>query len=420
MSSSTGTVVFNDSRIKAKGVIATESIGVGTSNPTSNLHVIGDINFTGNLYQNGGSFASSLWTEGDNSLQYDSNVEVGTANLFADTTTGRVGVGTDTPRAAFDINDTGAIIIPVGTTAQQPSSPHIGMLRFNTTNGKLETYDGNAWFNINMSSGISAAGGDTVFSSDTHKIHTFQNGGTFTMYTSGSIEYLIVAGGGAGATTDGGGGGAGGVLTGSQTLSAGSYTIVVGGGGSFVNVNDRAGNNGTNSSAFGFTAIGGGGGGNDRAANQNAKSGGSGGGGGSRQSSGYTGWQGAAGTPGQGYAGGDGVGENTTPASTRHGAGGGGAGEAGKDGNDTADRAGGGDGIQSSISGVSAYYGGGGGGGHYVVGSAGLGGGGTGSTDGVQATHGTAYTGGGGGGGGNSNSRGGNGGSGVVIIRYLL
>ena len=34
MSSSTGTVVFNDSRIKAKGVIATESIGVGTANPT--------------------------------------------------------------------------------------------------------------------------------------------------------------------------------------------------------------------------------------------------------------------------------------------------------------------------------------------------------------------------------------------------
>ena len=30
MSSSTGTVVFNDSRIKAKGVIATESIGVET------------------------------------------------------------------------------------------------------------------------------------------------------------------------------------------------------------------------------------------------------------------------------------------------------------------------------------------------------------------------------------------------------
>ena len=49
MPSSTGTVVFNDSRIKATGVIATENIGVGTANPTSNLHVVGDASITGNV-----------------------------------------------------------------------------------------------------------------------------------------------------------------------------------------------------------------------------------------------------------------------------------------------------------------------------------------------------------------------------------
>jgi len=79
MSSSTGTVVFNDSRIKATGVIATESIGVGTANPTSNLHAVGDA-----------------------SIQ--SNLEVGTANLFVDTTTGNVGVGTTDPNDKLHVN----------------------------------------------------------------------------------------------------------------------------------------------------------------------------------------------------------------------------------------------------------------------------------------------------------------------------
>lgn len=38
-----------------------------------------------------------------------------------------------------------SITIPAGTTAQRPASPVNGMLRFNTTRGKLEQYDGNDW-----------------------------------------------------------------------------------------------------------------------------------------------------------------------------------------------------------------------------------------------------------------------------------
>jgi len=52
---------------------ATESLGVGVSVPTSNLEVVG------NAY-------------------VSSNLEIGTANLFVDTTTGNVGIGTVSPR----------------------------------------------------------------------------------------------------------------------------------------------------------------------------------------------------------------------------------------------------------------------------------------------------------------------------------
>lgn len=37
------------------------------------------------------------------------------------------------------------IKVPIGTTAERPTTPTNGMLRFNTTIGKLEQYDGNDW-----------------------------------------------------------------------------------------------------------------------------------------------------------------------------------------------------------------------------------------------------------------------------------
>jgi len=75
---STGTLVFNDQKLQAPEMYATESLGVGVSVPTSNLEV------TGNAY-------------------VSSNLEIGTANLFVDTTTGNVGVGTASPRGMLDV-----------------------------------------------------------------------------------------------------------------------------------------------------------------------------------------------------------------------------------------------------------------------------------------------------------------------------
>lgn len=65
----------------------TGNIGVGTSTPGFKFDVAGDINFTGNLYQNGSLFSgSSLWTPSGSNIYFD---------------TGNVGVGTDNPTAKF-------------------------------------------------------------------------------------------------------------------------------------------------------------------------------------------------------------------------------------------------------------------------------------------------------------------------------
>jgi hypothetical protein len=43
------------------------------------------------------------------------------------------------------INDTSAIQLPVGTTAQRPGSPANGYMRFNTTENKVEYYSSDEW-----------------------------------------------------------------------------------------------------------------------------------------------------------------------------------------------------------------------------------------------------------------------------------
>jgi hypothetical protein len=81
----------------------TSNVGVGTSTPGYALDVVGDINLSGDFYQGGEPFVSSEWTSGADSLYYRSNLEVGTANLFVDTTTSNVGIGTDTPGYKLDV-----------------------------------------------------------------------------------------------------------------------------------------------------------------------------------------------------------------------------------------------------------------------------------------------------------------------------
>jgi hypothetical protein len=51
-------------------------------------------------------------------------------------------------------SDTGELKIPAGSTAQRPGSPNAGMIRFNTTLGMVEFYNGTNW--------IDAATGNTA------------------------------------------------------------------------------------------------------------------------------------------------------------------------------------------------------------------------------------------------------------------
>lgn len=281
---------------------------------------------------------------------------------------------------------TGALKLPVGTTAQRPTGA-AGLIRQNSTTGNPEWFDTTTgtWLQFSQPAGY-------------------------------LVSYIIAAGGGGSGTSTTnysmGAGGAGGVINSTATLSAGaSYTIIVGAGAAGLTAGtNTSGNSGSNSSISGLgIAIGGGGGGGGAAggAASPGQSGGSGG-------SGLQAAAGGAGTVGQGYAGATGSGSSPAWGS----GGGGGAGAAGTNGTSTSGGAGG---IGTLFSINSTYYGGGGGGGAgsgYPAASGGLGGGGAGGS-GATGANGTVNTGGGGGGTGVNNVAGSAGGSGVVVIAYL-
>lgn len=189
------------------------------------------------------------------------------------------------------------------------------------------------------------------------------------------IDYLVLAGGGSGggiATSNfrgSGGGGAGGAKTSfTSTRDAGIppltpitptvgtvYTISVGGGGPVTAQSQSQGSNGTGSSitatGLSITTAGGGIGSTNYPNFNQATSGGCGGGG----SSNFTGYPGKAGTSGEGYDGGSGIGAGYS----NEGCGGGGTFEVGQIGRNTSQGKGG-SGLQSSITGTPTYYGEGG------------------------------------------------------------
>jgi len=67
------------------------------------------------------------------------------------------------------INSTGAIKVPVGTTAQRPTAA-TGKIRYNSTTGAYDGYDGSSW--SSLGGGATGAGGDQVFNLNTVEVTT--------------------------------------------------------------------------------------------------------------------------------------------------------------------------------------------------------------------------------------------------------
>ena len=390
---------------------------VGTAG--SALNTLGELSDALNDDANyAATITTALGTKANQSTTY-TKTEVDTA----------LGNKSNTSTTVTKDSTTGAATLPIGTTAQRPASPTVGMVRYNTTIGYIEEYRNSQWVPL---SNIFAASGGTIttatISSVNYQFHTFTSSGTFTV-TSGStaVDVLLVAAGGGGGTDpggtgSGGGGGAGGVLyQTSASVSPGQYSIVIGAGGTSNQTAGGVATNGSNTTGLTYTAIGGGGGGNCNSGT--GASGGSGGGGADDNGTG------GAGTSGQGYAGG------SVTGSTNNDSGGGGGGATAAGNNGAVGWGGEGRDLSAYFGtsfGESGFFGGGGGSGGdngrnngtkpSTSRTGGKGGGGDSALTYSSALNGWANTGGGGGceGQDGSNNNSGTGGSGIVIVRYVI
>jgi len=92
----------------------TSNVGIGTTNPTSALHVVGDELITGTLTASNIVGGSPLTITSDQNLQVNSNLTVGTSNLFVDNVAGRVGINTTNP--IDDLHVRGGITFQYGNS----------------------------------------------------------------------------------------------------------------------------------------------------------------------------------------------------------------------------------------------------------------------------------------------------------------
>jgi hypothetical protein len=110
--------------------------------------------------------------------------DVTAANLGLATQASPSFTGTATFSGDVLLSGTGQLDLPAGTTAQRTGSPNSGMVRFNTTLGQFEGYNGTAWGQLG--GGATGGGSDVVF---------LENGNTVTTnYTLTTNKNAVSAG----------------------------------------------------------------------------------------------------------------------------------------------------------------------------------------------------------------------------------
>jgi hypothetical protein len=112
---------------------------------------------------------------------------IGTANLGLALAASPSFTGTATFAGNILMSGTGTLDLPVGTTAQRPSSPNNGMIRYNTTLSRYEGYSGSAWSQIG--GGATGGGSDAIFHTNDQSVSTdFTLSGSLNAMSAGPIS----------------------------------------------------------------------------------------------------------------------------------------------------------------------------------------------------------------------------------------
>lgn len=148
--------------------------------------------------------ASSAATVFITVLAQDIQSGIGANNLVRLDGNSRLGVKTLAPAVSLDINDTDAMRVPAGTTAQRPGTGAAGYLRYNSSTGRFEGY-GSAWGSLGGGASISDAApsgpqpGDIWWNSADGILYVYYSDGTSSQWVAtdagGEGQYLPLTGG---------------------------------------------------------------------------------------------------------------------------------------------------------------------------------------------------------------------------------
>jgi hypothetical protein len=181
------------------------SVGIGTTNPTAKLVVrdsTADSGATETKIKtsfNDGTHASNAflrsWVNGTTATTSLGSDWFGDVISFSNVN-GNVGIGTTAPSVSLDLGTkTDAVRLPAGTTAQQPTTPANGMIRYNSDNNKLEAYENGTWTNMIGGTASSATSVSAGAGSVGTPSISFSGDPDTGFYSSGTNSIGISAGG---------------------------------------------------------------------------------------------------------------------------------------------------------------------------------------------------------------------------------
>jgi len=164
-----GTTVLDDTEIT--GTVT----HTGDYTQTGNYTQTGDTNITGTLTTTGYAQFENIKIDGNTiatttsgtDLVLDATVQIGNfevrgnliSNIIADSVTEISNTGT----GYFKIGGSGGFVIPVGNTDSRPAIVETGMVRYNTTDGRVEVYTGTYWSGIaGTVGGVTAAEAESL------------------------------------------------------------------------------------------------------------------------------------------------------------------------------------------------------------------------------------------------------------------
>jgi len=90
---------------------------------------------------------SILYRTASDAITFEDSSGISGNSVMSILQSGVVGIGTQTPQATLDIGSTDSVKLPVGSTAEQSSSPVTGMIRYNSSDTKFEVYN-STWLNL--------------------------------------------------------------------------------------------------------------------------------------------------------------------------------------------------------------------------------------------------------------------------------